>query len=47
MKQRKEIMDKIIISRKKYGTVSRLVREMRKFLRCSWLCNRRFSNDIS
>ena len=31
MKQRKEIMDKIIISRKKYETESRLVREMRKF----------------
>ena len=31
MKERKEIMDKIIISRKKYETESRLVREMRKF----------------
>ena len=31
MKQRKEIMDKIIISRKKYETESKLVREMRKF----------------
>ena len=31
MKQRKEIMDKIIISRKKYETENRLVREMRKF----------------
>ena len=31
MKQRKEIMDKIIISRKKYETESRLVREMGKF----------------
>ena len=31
MKQRKKVMDNIIISRKKYETESRLVREIRKF----------------
>ena len=34
MQQKKEIIDNIIISRKKYETESRLVREMRKFPDC-------------